>query len=536
MASPNDSLKTSVDLIPTPSSRLHQVQVLLLPPISRPENTVASVDTPSHRSGPHLMEKSKGPNQNLGAGDLALRPATSSTLSIYSQSEQQAPSPYRRGSIRPQTPSSSSQSGTQPDWDPASHSYYGSRATTSTDEDHLSTAPSDFWPRPDSDDDTGDELPSRQPPQNLAALPDDTNITLPGYEFLPNDAQEKDRNVLQHSIVLEMFDGKLHLAPVTNPRRILDLGCGPGNWPLDFAKRNPNTAVLGIDIEPIKPPFNLPNCRFQVADFNDKWSYGIKFDLIHLRHLGNLPSKDVIASIYENLNPGGWGEFTEWIVYIQATHNSFSETSFYKWWTFWQLGKFCNDSRDSTYINFSSGLTKLGTSVYYPLEYKRLLLEAGFKNVTERKYAGQSQISLVLTRACSGNTLCASTPFYQWSLLRMAIDISLDAFPGFHLQGYLLMYVSGVVPVNPWPPNKQLKRIGSMMALNINTILEPLSMPIFTGVLEWSPDTLQSLLTEVRKEIADLKIHAFMTLLTVYAQKPRGESSSASSVRSAEPG
>jgi hypothetical protein len=38
----------------------------------------------------------------------------------------------------------------------------------------------------------------------------------------------------------------------------------------------------------------------------------------------------------------------------------------------------------------------MGTSVYYPLEYKRLLLEVGFKNVTERKYAGQSPIFLAL--------------------------------------------------------------------------------------------------------------------------------------------
>lgn len=54
------------------------------------------------------------------------------------------------------------------------------------------------------------------------------------------------------------------------------------------------------------------------------------------------------------------------------------------------------------------------------------------------------------------------------------------------------------------------------MAMNINIILEPMSMPIFTEVLGWSPDALGSLLAEVRKEIADVKMHAYMTLYAAF--------------------
>ncbi|KAI1751502.1 S-adenosyl-L-methionine-dependent methyltransferase [Xylaria castorea] len=419
------------------------------------------------------MEKPKfhlrASGRRSSTGDSTIRPATSSAIAVYSQREQQASS--LRESIRPPTSSTSSQSGTQLEWDPAGHSYYGSRATTSSEIDDLNLEPDEFWPQTDSEDDSGGEGSISK--RTAAAKSGNTARKLramlqkfgrpynKNYDFLPNDAQEKDRNILQHNIVLEMLDGKLHLAPVANARRVLDLGCGPGIWPLEFAKRNPNTLVFGVDVDPIRPPFNLPNCKFQEADFYDQWSYESKFDFIHLRHLGNLPKKALLTKTYENLSPGGWAEFTEWVVAIQSTHNSFIETSFYKWLRYWK-----------------TGVKKLGTTVYYPLEYKRLLTEAGFKNVTERKYA---------------------------------------------------------VPVNAWPPGKQLQRIGSMMALNINTILEPMSLPVFTGVLGWSPDALESLLTEVRKEIADVRMHAFMTLFTVYAQKPRGESSSGSSVRSAEP-
>ncbi|KAI1172160.1 S-adenosyl-L-methionine-dependent methyltransferase [Nemania sp. FL0916] len=411
--------------------------------------------------------------QNPGTGDSALRPATSSTLATHPLMERESSS--RRESLRPPTSSTSSVTGTQPEWDPTGQSYYGSRATTSSEIDDLNPEPDEFWPRSDSDDENGrsgdgggvlkraSTAKTGNTARKIKAMLRKFGRSYnKRYEFLPNDAQEKDRCALQHNIVLDMLDGRLHLAPVVNARRVLDLGCSLGSWPLDFARRNPNTFVLGVDIDPITPPYSLPNCRFHVTDFNEKWSYGFKFDFIHLRHLGDLPQKSLIATIYENLSPGGWGEFTEWIVSIQSTHNSFTETSFYKWLKHWK-----------------TGLKKVGTTVHYPLQYKQLLTEAGFKNVTERKYA---------------------------------------------------------VPLNPWPPGKQLQKIGSMMSLNINTILEPLSMPIFTGVLGWTPDAVKSLLTEVRKDLANVEMHAYMTLFTVYAQKPRGESSSGSSTRSSEHG
>ncbi|KAI0182289.1 S-adenosyl-L-methionine-dependent methyltransferase [Xylaria flabelliformis] len=356
-------------------------------------------------------------------GDFTIRPATSSAIAGYSQTEQQASS--LRESIRPPTSSTSSQSGTQLEWDPAGHSYYGSRATTSSEIDDLNLEPDEFWPQTDSEDDS-----SRDGSISKRTTTAKSGTTARKLRSMLQKFGRSYNKILQHNIVLEMLDGRLHLAPVANARRVLDLGCGPGIWPLEFAKRNPNTLVIGVDADPIRPPFHLPNCKFREADFYDKWPYESKFDFIHLRHLGNLPQTDLLTKIYENLSPGGWAEFTEWVVAIQSTHNSFIETSFYKWLRYWK-----------------SGVKKMGSTVYYPLEYKRLLTEAGFKNVTERKYA---------------------------------------------------------VPVNPWPPAKQLQRIGSMMALNINTILEPMSLPVFTGPLGWSPDALESLLTEVRKEIADI--------------------------------
>ncbi|KAI1809928.1 S-adenosyl-L-methionine-dependent methyltransferase [Poronia punctata] len=348
-------------------------------------------------------------------------------------------------------------------------------ATTASISDHsemdaLDAVPTQFWPRPDSDDDSdkgGEESALRRsvtattPKSNTTAHKIRARLQKFGrsydkrYDFLPNDAEEKDRNILQHNITLETLDGRLYLAPINNPRRVLDLGCGPGNWPLELARRSPSTKVVGVDIDKIRPPYYLPNCELKVADFNEKWDYGDKFDFIHLRHLGCLPNKEVIPSIYENLQPGGWAEFTEWIVVIQSTHNSFSETNFYKWNRYWKKGS-----------------SMVGKSVYFALKYKELLRDAGFRNITERKHA---------------------------------------------------------VPMNPWPPGRRLQKLGAMMATNTNRILEAMSMPIFTEVLGWTPEALRSFLTEVRKDLVDVRFHTFVTLVTIYAQKPRGEDSSTAS-------
>ena len=47
---------------------------------------------------------------------------------------------------------------------------------------------------------------------------------------LPNDESEMDRLDLQHHITTRLLEGKLHLAPLDDPRDILDIGTGTGIW------------------------------------------------------------------------------------------------------------------------------------------------------------------------------------------------------------------------------------------------------------------------------------------------------------------
>ena len=57
-------------------------------------------------------------------------------------------------------------------------------------------------------------------------------LRISGHELidprLPNDDVEQERLDLTHHIFRMLLGGELHLAPIKNPERILDLGTGTG--------------------------------------------------------------------------------------------------------------------------------------------------------------------------------------------------------------------------------------------------------------------------------------------------------------------
>ncbi|KAL2691635.1 hypothetical protein Neosp_002024 [[Neocosmospora] mangrovei] len=81
-----------------------------------------------------------------------------------------------------------------------------------------------------------------------------------------------------HGVLNRLFDSRLIFPPIRSPRRILDCGCGPGDWAMEVASQYPdaevtdrNRQVLGIDISPHVIPENPPdNMELQVDDLNGR--------------------------------------------------------------------------------------------------------------------------------------------------------------------------------------------------------------------------------------------------------------------------
>ncbi|KAJ5398953.1 hypothetical protein N7465_009442 [Penicillium sp. CMV-2018d] len=132
----------------------------------------------------------------------------------------------------------------------------------------------------------------------------------------PNDEREQDRLDLSHHIYLMLLKGELFQAPIKNPKRVLDLGTGTGLWAIEYADTNPNSQVIGIDLSAIQPSWVPPNCRFEIDDFEQPWSYSKPFDYIHGRELeGSIRDHDVLfKQAFDNLNPNGWFEMASFDV------------------------------------------------------------------------------------------------------------------------------------------------------------------------------------------------------------------------------
>lgn len=116
----------------------------------------------------------------------------------------------------------------------------------------------------------------------------------------PNDEDAQDQQDLSHHLWTLALKGKLYLAPVRNPQRILDLGTGTGIWVVQVADQYPEAVVEGIDLSPIQPTWIPPNARFEVEDYNTDWVGGEKYDLIHARELlGTVPDwRQMYINVY----------------------------------------------------------------------------------------------------------------------------------------------------------------------------------------------------------------------------------------------
>jgi SAM-dependent methyltransferase len=155
------------------------------------------------------------------------------------------------------------------------------------------------------------ELPSQD--QVTAATGGSAVVDTAPYLF-PRHPTEIDRLDVQHYALRETL-GANYLAPVERATRVLDTGCGSGQWGFELSGQFPEALVVGLDLGPGKreQPAGHRFVRgnlLQGLPFRDG-----SFDFVHQRLLlAGLPLASwpgVVEDLVRVTRPGGWVELVE---------------------------------------------------------------------------------------------------------------------------------------------------------------------------------------------------------------------------------
>ncbi|KAJ5310324.1 oxidoreductase [Penicillium atrosanguineum] len=155
--------------------------------------------------------------------------------------------------------------------------------------------------------------------------------TLSEKEYLvPSDDQMFETYEAGHLVAMVLDSDKenpLFRSPVgSQPKHVLDIGTGKGNWAIDVADMFPDATVRGVDLFPPPVTWMPPNCVLEVDNILNEWTWREPFDLIHMRIMtGSFDSAEwdrVYKACYNNLRPGAWIEQIEASPYIECDDGS----------------------------------------------------------------------------------------------------------------------------------------------------------------------------------------------------------------------
>ncbi|CAG8027782.1 unnamed protein product [Penicillium nalgiovense] len=147
-------------------------------------------------------------------------------------------------------------------------------------------------------------------------------------------------NILRHLLALVLDserENPLFRAPVgKNPKHILDIGTGKGNWAVDVADMFSSATVRGVDLFPPPITWMPPNCILEVDNVLEEWTWRDPLDLIHMRIMtGSFDPvgwDHVYSTSFKNLRPGGWIEQLEGSTSIECDDDSLPADSILRSW------------------------------------------------------------------------------------------------------------------------------------------------------------------------------------------------------------
>lgn len=267
------------------------------------------------------------------------------------------------------------------------------------------------------------------------------------YPF-PDDEAEYERLNIMHLVWKSVLEGSgsLSLINTFEPLTVLDVGTGPGEWAVDFARQHPYAIVTGLDLSPPRCPWEPRNLEFEVCDFDDPWP-PTKYDFIHGRLLaGSIRDAPIfIQRCSDSLNAGGTVELQD-VLPFRCDDGSLAGTSLEEYGTSMQMAA-----------------RRRGLNLEIALQYEAAMREAGLQDV--------------------------------------------------HFEIRKL-------PLNAGPENPALHRTGDLLVKSILVGLSGMSLKPLKQDLNMQEEEYQALLFNVRQDVRNCRIHAYLPMFVHSSIKP----------------
>jgi SAM-dependent methyltransferase len=205
--------------------------------------------------------------------------------------------------------------------------------------------------------------------------------------LIPQDRTEAERLDMMHTMFKTIRDKGSRLTDCPTdmlkrevrgwqePPRVLDLGCGPGNWMLDMAVHFRDAEFVGVDLHRMGPPNIEPNVAFKAPwDYEGPWAWGERsWDLIHLQMgLGSVSNWYALyQKILDHLIPGtGYFESVELDYEPRAEDGKSHPGRLMDWWEVYVKGHY----------------DAMGRRIHYDPATPEILRRMGFKDVVHKEY------------------------------------------------------------------------------------------------------------------------------------------------------
>lgn len=204
------------------------------------------------------------------------------------------------------------------------------------------------------------------------------------YVIDAENAAEMARLMRQARMLSEHFGLLPPQIDLRRGERILDIGCGPGEWALEVAQRFPESQITGIDISELMTTYarslveslQLTNVRFQVMDARQPLTFpDASFDFVNIRFIVGFMSTAIWPRIlhecFRILRPGG-------IISLCEPESLGTTTSL----SLAQYNLLLTQAQRQAGQCFAPFGEQMGISAVQP----RLLREAGFQQVQQAAY------------------------------------------------------------------------------------------------------------------------------------------------------